>query len=271
MKKVLLVLLLLPTLAVGQSPRRVVNDFYLDVARGEINYHSVIHKFGRNAAVANGVWERVNLLSVAATFPTAATTVRIKVGGNAADTAAGAGCREVTVQGITSTLAEGSEAIVTAGGSVSSSTTTSFWRVHRAWCSAAGTYGGANTGAVTIENTAGTLDIISIGATQGQSEFAQFTVPAGKSAYITNLSFTADVTLAADFRVLKREDMTDTTVPVKATRVQAFYDGVKEAFSPNLAVPFGPYPEGTDLWVEARGAGAATSVTADMEIVLVDD
>ena len=74
------------------------------IARGLIDGATVVHKFGRNADVANATWEGV--LQTAAQFPwlTAATTVRVKAGGNAADDVSssplGAGAHEITVQGL---------------------------------------------------------------------------------------------------------------------------------------------------------------------------
>ena len=103
------------------------------VRRGLVDGASIVHKYGRNDALPNGSWE--GILQVAAQFPwlTAATTVRIKAGGNAADDGTvsplGAGALEVTVQGLNAAGAEVTEAITTNGASASTSTTTEFFRV----------------------------------------------------------------------------------------------------------------------------------------------
>ena len=141
-------------------------DFLLEVQRGNVSGFSMLHKFGRNDGVPNGSWEFINLLGFTAWPLSAATTVRVKLG-NANDTADGTGAREITVKGIDSNFNEITEAIATAGTSASSNTSASFWRIHRAWVSACGTYGAANTAAVVIENGAGGTDLIQI-ATESQ-------------------------------------------------------------------------------------------------------
>lgn len=245
-------------------------DFYAEVAKGNVAGHSLVHKFGRNSAIPNGGWERVALLSVAAFHLSAATTVRIKAGGNAADTAAGAGAREVTVQGIDSNNVELSETIATAGASASASTTASFWRIHRAWVSDCGTYSGSNTGAVDIENTAGTQDLIQIAAGEGQTQYAGFTTSENFEAYLLSVNLTVDTGKTANFKLMTRESITDTTAGVPAVRIKKEWNG--------LGVPFEYKPRSpekigtslTDIWIEAYGNGGVADVTADYELLLVD-
>jgi len=245
-------------------------DFLLRVKQGLVPGYSVVHKFGRNDAVPNGSWAFVNLLGFTSWPLSAATTVRIKAGGNAADTAAGAGAREVTVQGIDSTLAEVSETIATAGASASSVTTAQFWRVHRAWVSSVGTYGAGNTAAITIENGAGGTDLIQIAAGEGQSQFAGFSIPTGKTGYILSVDVTVDAAKAADVKLLTRESLNDTSAPMKSVRLKKYWDGVLGHLEYRPRSPDITLAALTDVWIEAKGA-AATEVSADMEILLVDD
>ena len=245
-------------------------DFLIEVQKGNIPGHSIIHKFGRNDAVANGVWELVSELSGVVAFLAADTTVRVKAG-DAADTAAGAGAREVRVQGIDDNLAEVSEAIATAGASASSATTASFWRVHRAWVSVAGAYATPyNTAAVIIENSAGGTDLIQIGAEEGQSEAAVYTIPTGKTGYLLSTHIQVDSGKAADLRMFQRQTFNDVTAPVTSRRLVTHFDGVLgvEDFNPRSPIVF---PALTDLWWEAEGSGAQTEVSVDFELLLVDD
>ena len=246
-------------------------DFLIEVAKGNIKGHSMVHKFGRNASVPNGSWAFVNNLGFTAWPLSAATTVRIKAGGNAADTAAGAGARAVVVQGINAAGDEVTETIVTAGAAASAVTTETFWRLHRAWVSSCGTYGGANVGAVTFENGAGGTDLLKIEAAEGQTQFAGFTIPAGKTGYLLSLHITVDAQKAADARVFTRADITDTTAPVASKRLDLFFDGLLGDFQ---YLPKGPelsVSALSDIWVEASGAGAGTEVSADFELLLVDN
>ncbi len=248
-------------------------DFYLEVQKGNIPGHSVIHKFGRNATVANGSWEGVQILSSLFYFPTSATTVRVKAGGNAADTAAGAGAQAVTVEGVDGAGNVVSESIELAGALASSSTTASFFRVNRLYIKdgRAGAYGGANTGIITLENTAGTNSIIAIAAGEGQSQSCIYTIPLAKTGYLHDVRVQADAAKAADFRVFVREGILDASTPFSPVRLKMFFDGVLGQEIETGASALLILPELTDIWVEAEGGGAQTEVSADLEIILVDN
>jgi len=244
-------------------------DFFVEVQKGNVAGHAMVHKFGRNAAVANGSFEHVSLLSGATSFLSAATTVRVKAG-NAADDTAGAGAREITVVGIDDNLAEVTEAIATAGASASSNSAASFWRVYRAYVSQAGTYGAANTAAVTIENSAGTADLIQIAIEEGQSQYAGYTVPTGKTAYWLSAHIMVDANKAADVKFIQRRNFNDTSAPLESVRLINYWDGVLGHMGFRPRSP-GIFPALTDLWFEAQGSGAATEVSVDFELLLVDD
>ena len=246
-------------------------DFLIEVAKGKIKGHSLVHKFGRNDSVPNGTWEFINLLGFTAWPLSAATTVRIKSGGNAADDTAGNGARTVTVQGIDDSFNEVSEVIVTAGSSASSATSASFWRVHRAWVSAVGTYGAANTAAIVIENSAGGTDLIQIGTEEGQTQFSGYTVPIGKTAHLLSVFITVDGVKSADIRWSTRADIDDTSAPMKSRRLKNFWDGVLGQMSFSPKSPGGDIAAKSDIWFEARGSGAITEVSCDFELLLVDD
>ena len=245
-------------------------DFYTEVRKGNIAGHAMVHKFGRNAAVPNGVWEFVSNLRHTGWPLSAATTVRVKAG-DVADTAAGAGAREITVQGIDDSFNEVTEAIATAGASASSATSTSFWRVHRAWVSAAGVYGNANTAAVTIENGAGGTDVIQIAIGEGQTQFCGWTVPIDKTAYLLGIHFQVDSIKPADFRAFTRENIDDTSAPLSSKRLIQHFDGLAEGFHYVPRAPELVLPAKTDIWVEAEGRGGTTEVTAGFEILVIDN
>lgn len=243
----------------------------LEVVRGNVAGLALVQKFGRNDAVPNGSWKFVNLLGFTAWPLSAATTVRIKAGGNANDTAAGSGAREVTVQGIDDSFNEVSEAIATAGAGASSATTALFWRVHRAWVSACGTYGSANTAAVTVENSGGGTDLIQIGTAEGQSQFAGWTVPTGKTAYLLGLHVYVDSNKTTNIRVFTRDDIDDTTAPMASKRLRLFFDGVEGELSHHPRGIILALNAKSDIWVEAYGDGAASEVSCDFELLVVDD
>ena len=249
----------------------VSEDFLIAIERGDVPGHDVIHKFGHNGAVPNGSYEFITDLGQTAHALSAATTVRIKAGGNAADDTAGAGAREITIQGIDDNLNEITETITTAGAAASAVTTALFWRVHRMWVSSVGTYGVANTAAITLENGTGGTDIIRIAATEGQTEDAIFTIPTGKTGYLLSAFITVDANQDADIKIYTRGDINDTTAPMKSKRLKKHFTGVSENVNYNPRSPNTVLPALTDIWVEAQGGGGSTAVSADLEILLIDD
>jgi len=248
-------------------------NFLIEVQKGNIPGHSMLHKYGRNDGVPNAAWEHVSLLPFDVTdFRESAITMRIKAGGDAADDASGAGAREVTISGIDSTFAEITEAIATAGASASSASSASWWRIHRAWVSAVGTYGASNTDDIVIEDSGSGADFIRIAAGEGQTQYTGWTVPLGKTAYLLSVHVTVDAAKTSNIRVFTRESIDDVSAPMSAKRLRLFWDGIQ--FPGFTYKPRGPefsLPEKSDIWVEAFGDGAASHVTCDFELLLVDD
>ncbi len=251
--------------------RQFTRDFLIEVQKGAISGHSIIHKFGRNSDVPNGTFEGVNELSTLFPHPSAATTVRIKAGGDAADDSGGNGARTITVEGLNDTGAADSEVITTNGVNASTATSKSFWRVFRMFVSTCGTYSAANTADIMLERSAGSLDLINIIAAQGQSEFALYSIPLGTTGYLLGIDVEADAAKAADFRVCTRENLTDTSAPVSPILVKFYFDGVLGQDDHKGRAPMLVLPALTDIWIDAEGGGAATEVSADFEILLVDD
>ncbi len=247
-------------------------DFLIEVQKGNIAGHSMVHKFGKNGAVG-GTFEHISQIPFSVSnFRTSAIAMRVKSGGNAADTAAGAGAREVTIQGIDSSFNETSEAVATAGASASSATTATFWRVHRAWVSGTGTYGANNTGDIVIEDSGGGADFIQIAAGEGQSQYCGWTVPVNKTAYLLSVHVTVSVgtNKECDVRCFTRNTIDDVSAPMPAKRLKLYWDGVQEPFTYKPCGPEFELPEKSDIWFEAQ-SGATSEVSIDFELLVVDD
>ena len=267
----------LGVMGTGTSPLpfySIPADFYTEVVKGNVAGHSIIHKFGHNTATANGSWQGV--LDVAAQFPfvSAATKVRVKAGGNAADTAAGAGAQAVTVEGIDDTGAFVSESIELAGAAASALTTALFWRVNRAYITPlrSGSYSAlVPTAAIIIENGTGGTDLIGISTGEGQSEFCCYSIPLGKTGYLLSLTLSSDSTKASNFRLFTRASLTDFTTPFAPKLQKGHYSGIVNTVVIDHNAPRLTIPALTDIWIEAEGAGAISEVSAELEILLVDD
>jgi hypothetical protein len=251
--------------------RNDIKDFFVETSQGNIAGHSIVHKYGRNDSIANGVWSLVSSTNIDLSLPSSGSPARIKVSGNVLDTANGSGAREVTVVGIDDTLEEVSETIATSGSGVSAMTTSNFWRIYRAYASEVGTYGGANSGDITIEAADGTRDIIVITSGEGQTQHGAYSVPSGKVGYLLSVHMMADAAKAADFRLFTRENFIDTVAPMSPKRLRLFFDGVLGDVVHKAVTPGPVLPALTDIWVEARGSTGSSEVSVDFEILLVDD
>jgi hypothetical protein len=245
-------------------------NFLLEVMKGTVPNHFIIHKFGRNQSVADGSFEIIGNVSGVYPFPAAATTVRVKAGGDADDDATGDGARTILVQGLDENLDLAEEEITLNGVGASTSTTTTFFRIFRSYVLTCGLYATPyNTAAITIENTAGTADLMIITAGESQSQICSYTIPNGYTGYLLSFSASVDAIKAANLRIHTRADISDVTPPVAPSRLRHFVHGVLGVYSFRPASPILALPAATDVWAEAAGGGAITEVSADMEILLV--
>jgi hypothetical protein len=255
-------------------------NFYLEIAKGNVPGHDLVHKFGRNQGIPNGSWEVINTVGTAGLAPLGihlqtAATMRVKAGGDAADTAAGNNAREITIEGLDSNWDEVSEAVATAGAGASAATSASFIRVNRAYVSSVGTYGESNNANVTIEDSGGAADMILISNSLGQTQDAQYTIPRLRYGFLTRVKFSVDAASAAshvNFIVWRRGNANDTSAPMVGGSARMLYwaDGVTEHYEHIFHQPIrlDPY---TDIWIEAIGNSGTAAVTADFDIILVDD
>ena len=248
-------------MAVGYLTEQNIN-----IARGLIRGATVIHKFGRNPSVGGApetIWEQGGIY----TYLTVASTVYVS-GADAQDSAAGTGARTVTVQGLDANY-NAIEETLTVDGAVS---TKSFLRVFRAFVASAGSLL-TNKGDVLVSTGAsggGTVlaKIATIGTGtvygQGQTNLALYTIPAGKTGYLTNWNigvgnYNDAVTASLYTReagnglIFRTRDVMD--VP------GGFHQRVYQ-------VPFA-LPEKTDIEIRAI-ASTGTNMSSTFDIILYD-
>ncbi len=248
-------------------------DFYTEVKKGNVIGHSIISRSAINSAAPDGTFEGITEFGADFTFVTAAATIRVKSGGNAADTAAGAGAQAVTVEGISTTGAFLSESIETAGASASAVTTGLFWRTNNVYITPlrAGTYGAANTAAIMIENGTGGTDLINMAIEEGRSQYGAYATPISTTGYLIGVTFKVDSAKDADFKMFTRATLTDFSTPFAPKIERGHWNGIIGSYTlPNKA-PILTLPALTDIFFEAQGVGAITEVGVDFEILLVDD
>jgi hypothetical protein len=249
---------------------RLINSPEQDRNFGLIGYERAQRKFGVNEAVGNGAYE--DIWAEGGLYPLleTATTVRVQAGGNAADTAAGAGARTITVEGLDENWNEVSEDISLAGASASASTTATFIRINRVFVKTCGAYGSSNTGIIRIEDTAATVGVLAhLPAGLGITFQSIYAVPANHIAYVTEIKISVGAGDSADVRMWNIEDGS-TTFPVKK------YESTIEDFSgyqPDKLETYlkftGKETIGFDA-IRITGSGTAR-ISIEFDFILVED
>lgn len=226
-----------------------------------------VHKFGRSDSV--GTTEAVIAAGSSSPFLAAASAVRVRAGGNAADTAGGAGARTLTISGLDGSMMEASETVALAGASASAATTTLFFRVFRAFVGEAGTYATPyNTGDIVVETTGG-VELATVKAARAQTQIAFYTVPAGYTALLLAVAVRVGGTKTCTFRMYQRRDAGTVTAPVQARRLVQEWPGVSGAITDEHAT-WEAFPAGTDLIMTGEAPVGSTSADAEFELLLIE-
>lgn len=257
---------------------RTNSDFFVEVSSGNGKHNAeAIHKFGHNDAVSTtyvpvcvgGIY-RTPLFN-------AATTLRIKAGGDANDAAGGTGARLIEMQGLDSNGNYVSEDVATAGASASSVTTNSFVRLFRAFVKESGTYAtsasGSHAANIVIEDGAGTEDWATIklnGFPEAQTGIAAYTVPAGKVAFIKQIYISVATTKVGSILLFQRTNANQLSAPFDAMRMLMEFHNIQNDSHFDPEMPLGPFAEYTDLGLMGRLASGTGEIDADFELLLRD-
>lgn len=249
------------------------NEYNVDLALGLIEDKDKYQKFGMNDAVPNGAW--ADLWAYGPTlavypWPDTLEAFRIKAGGNAADTAAGANARSVWIEVLDGNWDRKNFVLATAGASASASSTITGYRFLRAYIVDVGAYGVKNLGDILIEHVTSGDIVGTIEAAAGQTQQTHFTVPRGYTALLTRMNVQAAVGTNKDADIIfwQRPRANVLAAPFGGSRVVHKFLGLSG--SDNL--PFNAlrkFDEYTDLWLEAYGNAGVARVESNYDLKLV--
>ncbi len=254
-------------------------DFGSTVARGEFRGRHVVQALGFNPAVGTSVEAISEGGLYRMPVPASATTLRVKIGGNAGDTAAGVGAQAILLEGLDATGAYITDTLVTAGASVSSASSLSFMRLLRASVSASGTHGDvaadSHVAAIVIENGAGGTDWATIAilpSPQSQTQIGAYSVPLGKTAYLHGLSVEvehADTSTPTDVGLYTRNNILEAAAPFSPFQSLLNFGGMTDTVNMRFENPI-QFNALTDILFMALAAAGAPKVFAGFELSLVD-
>lgn len=234
--------------------------YELQVAKGQIVGASPINKFGANSNVGTTeetIWTNGGNI----TWPAAAFTAYI-VSSDAADTSAGTGARTVTVSGLDADYKD-TTASVTLNGTSAVAISGTWLRINRAFVTSSGT-GGAAAGTVTIQDVGATVVYANLGV-GNQTQMAVYTVPAGHTLYVDQITFTAAVSTGTNSAVVKliTRDFGSNTF-----RTRYIADLQSGELINSLQYPLA-LPEKTDIEARAVMSAGTASISAFFEGVLI--
>lgn len=164
-------------------------EFYLQVARGQVVGHRVLTRSGVNPDIDTGAVESLWDFGGLYVFPPSASVMTVS-SSSASDTAAGTGARTVLVTGLDANYAEIQE-IVTLNGTTAVNTVNAYLRCHGMTVLTTGSGATAagnihmGTGVVTAGVPAVVYAFILLGWNTSQT--VAYTVPAGYTAYLVDL------------------------------------------------------------------------------------
>lgn len=254
-------------------------DFLIEVQKGNVDKHSIIHKFSANDDVDPGntpedIWNAGGML----VWQEAAQTVSI-VSDNAADDGnpdSNLGAHKVLILGLSPTFVLDQEE-VTMEGLTPVLTTKLFIRVYRMVVTQVGTYHGANIGTITATFSS-TTDVAAViglnpdGLGVGQTQMSHFTVPAATKAYLLSVHQHVDTAKMATITMFQMPNADDVVAPFTgAARRVLTFAGLKDE-SPLLPRSPLKFVAQTDLWFRAEAVDTVnTAVSVDYELLLVED
>ena len=227
-----------------------------------------IEKFGANLSVGadiETIWETGGIYE----YLTVASTVSA-ISDDSGDTVTGTGARTIEIQGLDSNYNTVTEIILTNGTSSGPASTNEFLRIYRALVKTAGSTG-TNEGHIDIN--AGSTTVISIGTKGtgvnkegfGQSQTSVYTIPAGKTGYITQWSVGSSVYNSGVQAFLMLSEPNDG--PIMRTKDIMFLNNysIKDYKVPLQAL------EKTDIEVRAYDTATGVPVSTSYNVILVDN
>jgi hypothetical protein len=249
------------------------SDFLIEVAKGKVPGHSIVHKFGHAE-----VGTTMTPICHGGIYPTPTAEVSLEVlSDDPLDTFLGTGARTIFFEGL---ALDGS--IVTQSVEMNGTTAvplpTDLFRLYRWFVETSGTYAttavGSHAGAITVRVAGGGATWSALDLTpfpHGQSEIGWYTVPLGHRAYVFLQEINVDTTKTADLVFVRREGANIVVAPFSPMRVVAQYVGIAGSNPSDSNAPQNSFEAFSDIGYMGKVASSTASVSVAYEILLVED
>lgn len=245
----------------------LTEPFELQVARGQITGHSLIHVFGHNPDVdtlEETIWPTDGLLG----HPASPTIMKIS-SSSTDDAAAGTGARTVHILGVNGTGGFVEET-VTLNGQTAVNTVNSYDAIERMTVMTAGS-GGVNAGTIYAGTGTVTLGVpavpySAIGIGDNLSLVGHWTCPTGYTGYLVYGSITCGTTSANQY-ITGRLKLRGADGLVRTAAITTIVDG-QSIYPFNLPIKINA---GECITATAKGSGNNNDVSSYFQILLIKD
>lgn len=243
--------------------------FELQLSRGQISGHNVLHLFGHNPDVDDGVEATVWPVSGSLLgYPSSPTVMKIS-SSSTDDTSAGTGARTVKILGINGTGGY-TEEIVTLNGQTAVNTVNSYDAIERMTVLTVGS-GGVNAGVIYAGTGTVTLGVpavsySAIGAGDNLSLVGHWTCPTGYTGYLVAGKLTTGTTNASQY-VIGRLKLRDTDGITRTSAIVTLSDGTAWY---DFIYPI-KLTAGQSITATAEGKGNNNDVSSYFQIIVLRD
>lgn len=242
----------------------IINSFgasaNIPISANTVTGYSRVHKFGLIDVSSSANWSTVwtageTTGQYAYPWDLAANTVTV-VSSSSQDAAAGSGALTIRVQGLDSSYNFAQEDFTMTGTTPTSAGSQTFLRVNRAYVLT----GNTNVGAIEVNN--GSTVVTEIKEQTGQTLQTLYTVPAGKTAYLSDIQ----VSSSKPQSVLAGMFIREFGGVFRIRNSTSLYSSTHTVhFSTPQRIP-----EKSDIDLRIKGSSGQT-VSADFELILVDN
>lgn len=246
----------------------LTEPFELQVGRGQIAYHSVVHVFGYNPDIDAGVEETVWTAGGILGHPESPTIMSVS-STSADDTASGTGARTVYILGINGTGGYTSET-VTLNGQTAVNTVHAYDSIERMSVSTVGS-GGKNAGNITVGTGVVTAGVPAvpygqIATGENNSLMGHWTCPKGHVGYIVFGSISSGTESGSSY-ITGRLKLRGTDKIVRTAAIVTLSDSEADF---NFDYPI-QITEGECVTATATSTGNNEAVSSYFQIVLVQN
>jgi hypothetical protein len=180
------------------------------------------------------------------------------------------GLQTLLVEGLDASWAEQS-VIYTMNGITPVVTGETWTRINKVQGVTWGTYHGANEGIITIRNTGGGDIQAALGVGTSVTQKSHYSVPAGKTAYMTRFDLNVDANKSAIFRLWCVNNINDVSQPFTGGKILLHrVDGVKGPEAETLETPI-KINAMSEVWWTVESAASGTDIHVDYDLEIIDN